>query len=215
MRMHLNDPICRPSFINSTHVSFKMPLGGCGSRHITSPRKVVFTNRVFIVENSYHGYKKKEMKTMMEIHFLCKYRRVGLFSESVSQKRRLLWEMKKYLKKVDYCTQDRNRKKMGGGDSNLDTPSAIPLPLDFFSTLSLLLFSSTLPLLSSLLLLTSPSTPVFASDSFCENSTTAHLTNGCTVGSGWLMCCAQPRRWNNSPKVSRKKRKMKQSLFAG
>ncbi|KAL9978550.1 hypothetical protein ACROYT_G016078 [Oculina patagonica] len=90
MRMHLNDPGCRPYYVTPAHVSFKMPLGGCGSRHITSPRKIIFTNRVFIVENGYRGYKEREMKTLMEIHFLCKYRRIGLLSESISQKKRLL-----------------------------------------------------------------------------------------------------------------------------
>lgn len=90
MRMHLNDPSCRPSYVTTAHVSFKMPLGGCGSRHITSPRKVIFTNRVYIVEKGYHGYKEKEMKTLMEIHFLCKYRRIGFLRESIIQKKRLL-----------------------------------------------------------------------------------------------------------------------------
>ena len=90
MRIHLNDPVCRPTYVNNAHVSFKMPLGGCGSRHITSPREVIFTNRVLIVEKSYRGYKQKEMKTLMEIHFLCKYRRLGSLSESVHQKKKRL-----------------------------------------------------------------------------------------------------------------------------
>lgn len=91
MRMYLNNPVCRPSFVNTTHVSFKMPLGGCGSRHITSPRKVIFTNRVFFVEEDYHhGYKEKELKTLMEIHFLCKYRRTNFLSESLNEKRKRL-----------------------------------------------------------------------------------------------------------------------------
>lgn len=91
MRIHLNNPVCEPSFVNTTHVSFKMPLGGCGSRHITSPRKIIFTNRVLFVEEDYHhGYREKEMKTLMEIHFLCKYRGTDFLSESLSQKRKRL-----------------------------------------------------------------------------------------------------------------------------
>lgn len=91
MRIHLNNPVCEPSFVNTTHVSFKMPLGGCGSRHIKSPRKVIFTNRVLFVEEDYHhGYREKEMKTLMEIYFLCKYRGTDFLSESLSQKRKRL-----------------------------------------------------------------------------------------------------------------------------
>lgn len=91
MRVHLNNPVCEPSFVNTTHVRFNMPLGGCGSRHITSPRKVIFTNRVFFVEESYHhGYSEKETKTLMEIYFLCKYRRTDFLSERLSQKRKRL-----------------------------------------------------------------------------------------------------------------------------
>jgi len=72
MRMHLNDPGCRP-YVNNTHVSFKFPLGACGSRHITSSRKVIFTNRVLIVNKP--DYKEGGEKSIMEIHFYCKYRR--------------------------------------------------------------------------------------------------------------------------------------------
>lgn len=91
MRVHLNNPVCEPSFVNTTHVRFNMPLGGCGSRHITSPRKVIFTNRVFFVEEGYHhGYSEKETKTLMEIYFLCKYRRTDFLSERLSQKRKRL-----------------------------------------------------------------------------------------------------------------------------
>ena len=90
MRVHLNNPVCEASFVNTTHVRFKMPLGGCGSRHITSPRKVIFTNRVFFVEEGYHGYRQKETKTLMEIYFLCKYQRTDFPSESLSEKRKRL-----------------------------------------------------------------------------------------------------------------------------
>lgn len=82
MRIHLNNPVCEPSFVNTTHVRFNMPLGGCGSKHITSPRKVIFTNRVLFVEEDYHyGNREKEMKTLMEIYFLCKYRRTAFLSQ--------------------------------------------------------------------------------------------------------------------------------------
>ena len=81
MRMHLNDPRCRP-FENNTHVSFKIPLGGCGSRHITTSRKVMFFNRVFIANKPYHMYRERTGKSIMEIHFYCKYKR----TDSPSQK---------------------------------------------------------------------------------------------------------------------------------
>ena len=92
MRIHLNNPICQPSLVNTTHVRFKMPLGGCGSRHITSPRKVLFINRVlFVEEDQHHGYMEKEMKTLMEIYILCKYKRTDFMIENISQKgKRLL-----------------------------------------------------------------------------------------------------------------------------
>lgn len=130
MRMHLNDPSCRPSYVTTVHVSFKMPLGGCGSRHITSPRKVIFTNRVFIVEKGYHSYKEKEMKTLMEIHFLCKYRRIGLLSESVNQNKRLLWEMKILRSGLLYTGQEVRGEEGKGGDEwgNLCSPSPLPSP---------------------------------------------------------------------------------------
>jgi len=92
MRTHLNNPVCEPSFVNTTHVRFNMPLGGCGSKHITSPGKVIFTNRVlFVEEDNHHGYREKESKTLMEIYFLCKYRRTDFLSESLSQKGKRLF----------------------------------------------------------------------------------------------------------------------------
>ena len=89
MRMHLNDPLCRPSHVDNAHVSFKIPLGSCGSRHIKSPREVIFANRVLIQEKSNHNYNEKEMKTLMEVHFLCRYKRIDMRSKTVSQKRLL------------------------------------------------------------------------------------------------------------------------------
>lgn len=88
MSIHLNNPVCQPSFVNTTHVRFIIPLGACGSRHITSPRKIIFTNRVFFVEEDYHhGYMEKDMKTLMEIYILCKYKRSDFLSESISQEK--------------------------------------------------------------------------------------------------------------------------------
>ena len=69
MRMHLNDPFCKSS-VSNTHVSFKFPLGACGSRHIISANKVIFFNRVFIVNKPHHKFQKR----IMEIPFICKYR---------------------------------------------------------------------------------------------------------------------------------------------
>lgn len=77
MRMHLNDPFCK-SHVNSTHVSFEFPRGGCGSRHITLSNKVMFFNRVFIVNKSHH----KITRRIMTIHFSCKYRVI----ESIAHK---------------------------------------------------------------------------------------------------------------------------------
>lgn len=78
MRMHLNDPTCQP-YVNSTHVSFKVPLGGCGSRHITTSKKLMFTNRVFIVNTNTPNFIHENTvgKSIIEIHFYCKYRRIG------------------------------------------------------------------------------------------------------------------------------------------
>lgn len=69
MRMHLNDPICKSS-VSNTHVTFKFPLGACGSRHIISGNKVTFFNRVFIVNKPYHKFQKR----IMELMFICRYR---------------------------------------------------------------------------------------------------------------------------------------------
>ncbi|XP_022782999.1 uncharacterized protein LOC111323825 [Stylophora pistillata] len=87
MRIHLNDPLCQPSHVDNEHVRFKIPLGSCGSRHIRSPSEVIFTNRVLILEESQGSYKGRQLKTLMEVYFLCRYRRID--ASSVSQKRLL------------------------------------------------------------------------------------------------------------------------------
>lgn len=89
MHIHLNDPLCKPSHVDNEHVRFKIPVGSCGSRHIRSPTEVTFTNRVLILEESRGSYKEKEVKTLMKVYFLCRYRRINSRNESVSERRLL------------------------------------------------------------------------------------------------------------------------------
>lgn len=67
--MYLNDLFCK-FYVNSIYVLFEFLWGGCGSRYIILLNKVMFFNRVFIVNKLYY----KIIRRIMIIYFFCKYR---------------------------------------------------------------------------------------------------------------------------------------------
>ena len=44
--MHLSDSTCTPDAINSTHVTFFVPLESCGTTHVTEGDKITYSNEV-------------------------------------------------------------------------------------------------------------------------------------------------------------------------
>lgn len=81
LEMHLNYKYCKPFFVNSTHVSIRTPLYGCGTKMEVIKDHVIFSNFFTMKEKTGVGQLVSFIPDV-EVGFRCTYdkKRIALVS---------------------------------------------------------------------------------------------------------------------------------------